>query len=361
MFEYQAGNTPIDARNAFPIGIFLLILLIIAAVLFAVYYFVTKRQKYLKSDEYKEKEKNRPTTRKDVSKIVKEHNLTKEQGEMLWDICSMSETKNITYQLKNNNEISELFRIAYKIYKDEDSDDQKIFDFFTLLYKMETIVANNKAVSSTRSIPISTVVFFISETGEQHPFPLVKNTEDGFFLEIPEFLFNSPRRPKILVRSRFTFKTNQGLSYNFVARIIRYDNNSPEKFYMIVGHSENLTSQVQRHFKRDYFERNCSFSPVRFIRQEGVEDSFAASPKEYPGKVTNLSGGGCCIQTELPIKEGQHLAIKIPDLNIDEQIIGVIRKTRRLPVMGYAIHIQFLRISVKAQNRIFGLVYKYEI
>lgn len=361
MFEYQAGNTPIDARNSFPLGIFFLVLLIIALAIFLLYILISRKQKYLKSDEYKEKEKNRPTTHKDITKVVKENFLSKEQGEMLWEICSMCQTKNIIYQLKNNNELSDLFRNAYNVYKERKIDDQKMFDFFTLLYKMETIVANNKAVPSTKFIPVSTVIFYISETGEQYPFPLVKNTEDGFYLEIPEFLFNSPRRPKILTRSRFTFKTNQGLSYNLVARVIRYDNNSPEKFYMIVGHSEDLTSQVQRHFKRDYFERNCTFSPVRYTKNTDSEDSFASSTKENPGKLVNLSGGGCCIQTELPIKEGQNLAIKIPDLGFDEQIIGVIKKTRRLPVMGYAIHIQFLRISVKSQNRIFSLVYKYEI
>lgn len=361
MFEYQAGASPLEARGSFPIGIFFLVIAIISLVIGIIYFFINKRQKYLKSDEYKEKQRNRPTTRKDITIIEKENFLTKEQGDMLWDICQMANCKNIVYQLKDNNEISELFRTAYKIYRDEDSDEQKIFNFFGLLYKMETIVANNKAVSNTKYIPVSTVIFFLSDGGEQLPFPIIKNNEDGFYLEIPEFLFNSPRRPKVLARSRFTFKTNQGLSYNFVARIIRYDNSVKDQFLMVVGHTDKLISQVQRHFKRDYFERECSFSPIKIYKNTNGDDTIYYSQKQYPGKVTNLSAGGCCIQTDLPIREGQDIKVTIPDLNTDENIIGVIRKTRRLPIMGYAIHIQFLRISVKAQNRIFSLVYKYEI
>lgn len=360
MFEYQAGTSPLEARGAFPMGTFLLFLAIIAAVIAAVYIIIKKRQEYFNSDEFKEKERNRPTTRKDIVKIEKEHNLTKEQGDMLWDICQMSNAKNIIYQLKDNNEISELFRTAYDIYRQEDSSEQKIFDFFTLLYKMETIVAKNKAVTNTKFIPVSTIVFYLSDGGEQLPFPIVKNTTDGFYLEIPQFLFESPRKPKILARSRFTFKTNQGLSYNFVARVIRYDHNN-EQYFMVVGHTDNLTSQVQRHFKRDYFERECSFSPILLNKNEENDDIFVYSSKIYQGKCTNLSGGGCCIQTDMPIKEGQNLRVMIPDLNTEENIIGVIKKTRRLPITGYAIHIQFLRISLKSQNRIFSLVYKYEI
>lgn len=361
MFEYQAGTSPLEARGSFPLGIFFLVIAIIAALIAIVYILIKRRQDYLNSNEYKEKERNRPTARKDITFIEKENGLTKEQANMLWDICEISNAKNIIYQLKDNNEISELFRTAYNIYRQEDASDQKIFDFFTLLYKMETIVAKNKAVTNTKFIPTSTVIFYLSDGGEQLPFPVVKNTNDGFFLEIPQFLFESPRKPKILARSRFTFKTNQGLSYNFVARIIRYDNIG-EQYLMVVGHTDNLTSQVQRHFKRDYFERDCSFSPILMNKNRtDNDDVFIYSSKIYQGKCTNLSGGGCCIQTDMPIKEGQNLRVIIPDLETDENIIGVIKKTRRLPIIGYAIHIQFLRISLKSQNRIFSLVYKYEI
>ncbi len=360
MLEYQAGNSPLEARTSFPIGLFFLFLAIFAVILTVVYIIHKKHQTYLQSDSYKEKERNRLTTKKDINFIVKENNLTPEQGDMLWEICQLTESKNIIYQLKDNNDISALFQKAYNIFKERNDSDDKLFDFFILLYKMETIVAKNKAVTNTKFIPISTVIFFLNG-GEQLPFPLIKNTEDSFYLEIPEFLYNSPRRPKILARSRFTFKTNQGLSYNFVARIMRYENNTPGQFLMVVGHTDNLQSQIQRHYKRDYFERKCSFSPIQISKDDINGDHYIYSPKKYDGSVTNLSAGGCCIQTDMPIKEGQHLRVFIPDLNTNENIIGVIKKTRRLPITGYAIHIQFLRISIKSQNRIFSLVYKYEI
>lgn len=362
MFDYQAGSTPLEARGSFPIGIFFLILFIIVIILGVIYFIIKKRQDYLKSDKYKEKEKNRPTTRKDIKLIEKEHGLLPEQGQMLWEICEMTQTKNILFQLKDNNDITQLFQSAYNTFKNNKTSDEKIYQFFSLLYKLETIVAKNKALTNTRFIPVSSIIFYLSSNGEQHPFPMVYNKPDGFFLEIPQFLYSSPHKPKILTRTRFIYKTKLGLSYNIVARVIRYDVSNQDQYLMVVGHSENIESQVQRHFKRDYTERQCAFSPVRIDRTNGSgKDTFIYSTKKYTGKITNLSAGGCCFQTDLGIKEGQHLRIIIPDVGIKENIIGVIKKTRKEQIMGFSIHIQFVRISLQAQNRISSLVYRFEL
>ena len=85
------------------------------------------------------------------------------------------------------------------------------------------------------------------------------------------------------------------------------------------------------------------------------------TPKEYNGKITNISSGGCCLKTNLPIKEKQYLSIRIPNLEIHEDIIGIIRRTRQLLDNSYNLHIQFLQISVESKNRINAYAFKYEI
>ena len=91
------------------------------------------------------------------------------------------------------------------------------------------------------------------------------------------------------------------------------------------------------------------------------EEKYIVSEKEYEGKITNISAGGCCIQTDLPIKEKQYIGIILPDTGIDETIVGIIRRTRRLPTGKLALHIQFIQISLATKNRIHTLVYKYEL
>ena len=91
-------------------------------------------------------------------------------------------------------------------------------------------------------------------------------------------------------------------------------------------------------------------------------DYYTGAPwYEYAGKITNISAGGCCIQTTLPIKEKQYIGVSLPDTGIDEVMVGIIRRTRRLPTGKLALHIQFVQISLFAKNRINTLVYKYEL
>ena len=235
-------------------------------------------------------------------------------------------------------------------------------NFFVCLFKLEMAVAQTKKFLSTRQIPVSTVVFYISQEGEQYPFTVTLNQKDFFTAEIPEFIYKSPRRPALLTRSRFTFRTPDGLSYNLITRIIRYNEGNDGKFYMVISHSEQLEIQSQRHFKREFFERDCLFSSVKVNENpKKGEEKYIISDKEYEGKISNISAGGCCIQTTLPIKEKQYIGVHLPDTGIEETIIGIIRRTRRLPTGKLALHIQFVNISLAATNKIYTLVYKYEL
>ena len=191
---------------------------------------------------------------------------------------------------------------------------------------------------------------------------IVQNQKDFFVVEIPDFIYNSPRKPEKLTRSRFTFKTHDGLSYNLVTRIIRYNQANDGKYQMIISHTDQLESQAQRHFKREFFEMQCNFASVKENPKPGKNESkYIVSETEYEGKLSNISAGGCCIQTTLPIKEKQLIGVILLDAGIDETIIGIIRRTRKLPTGILALHIQFLEISLEARNRIYTLVYKYEL
>ncbi|MBP5519471.1 MAG: PilZ domain-containing protein [Treponema sp.] len=363
---YGSGSgSPIEARqtHAPDIAIIIVLLIIFAAILGIAFVIYMRIANYYKSEKYLEKERNRKTKFKDVQKLAKEHNLSNADCSILWEVCRVTECNNVVFYIKSNSEVNELFREAYQIMKDKKLfTEQKMNDFFVCLFKLEKIVAQTKKVLSTRQIPPSAVIFYISNEGEQYPFTVIQNQKDFFTAEIPQFLYDERRRPALLTRSRFTFKTSDGLSYNLITRIIRYNEGNDGKYYMVLSHSEQLECQAQRNFKRDFFEKECHFSAVRVTDNppKGVE-KYQLSEKQYAGKLTNISAGGCCIQTDLPIKEKQFIGVKLPETGIEETIIGIIKKTRRLPTGKLALHIQFMQISLSAKNRIYTLVYKYEL
>lgn len=361
----SGSGSPIEARQTHaPDVIIIIILLAILAALLGIAFIIFKKiSDYYKSDAYLEKEQTRKTKYKDIVKLAKEHNLTQADSNILWEVCQITNCNNILFFIKSNTEVNELFHTAYDIMKQENKFTEKSMnDFFVCQFKLELIVAQTKKFLSTRQIPPETVIFYISPEGEQYPFTVTQNQKDFFTAEIPEFIFKSPRKPALLTRTRFTFKTPDGLSYNLITRIIRYNEGNDGKFYMIISHSEQLESQAQRHFKREFFEKECLFSSVKQNEKpKKGEEQYIVSEKEYAGKITNISAGGCCIQTELPIKENQLIGVHLPDSGIEETIIGIIRRTRRLPTGKLALHIQFLQISLAATNRIYTLVYKYEL
>lgn len=362
MFFLYGNNSgsPILARKSAPLFTVILILGIIIGIVVALGILISKIREYKKSDKYIEKEKDRITTYSDIVKYANQNEFSSNEKAIFWEICQITRWKNIFYTLKDNSSVNELFRKAYYIMKEKkDLSDKKLNLFFKTLFKIETIVAQYRKLISSKQIPLQSMIFYISDEGEQYPFTIIQNTKDFFVIEIPEFIAKTQRRPPILKQSRFTYKTNDGLSHNFVTRIIRYDENDPKQIKAIIAHTDKLECQTLRKFKREFFEEKCQFSAV--IHNQSGQNKYVIKSEKLEGKITNISGGGCCIRTNLPIKENQYLCIFLESIGINEKLIGIIRRTRKLPNGTFSLHIQFLDLPISIENKILALVYKYEL
>lgn len=356
------SGSPIEARATAPVFLIILFLLIVGAVIGAIFLISNQLAKYRKSEKYIQKAQQRPTKRREVVEFGKAQKFTNSEISLLWKICSCTEFPNITYNLKTTEDVDSLFRNAYPKLKEANYFDEESLDrFFTLFYKIELIVAQRKSISSSKQIPLSSTISYITKSGEQIPLTLTVNTRESMTLEIPDFINNSKEKPEPLARSRFTYKTPQNLTYNFIARVIRYENNEKEgvkHHFMVVSHSEQLESQAQRHFKREFTEEACTFCSLRFSEDKHTGKLINIySDKIYKGKITNISAGGCCIHTTLPVKEKQSLCVSIANYDI-WKIPGVIRKTRRLPGGKFALHVQFTKINLETKNKIQAIIYK---
>ena len=95
-------------------------------------------------------------------------------------------------------------------------------------------------------------------------------------------------------------------------------------------------------------------------KRKGVKNNiFSISEKSNEGILLNISEGGCCIKTNLAIKENQNILIHLPFLQTDEQIIGIIKHTRKFTDKTFALHIQFINLSIKTKNLILSYVYNF--
>ena len=242
--------------------------------------------------------------------------------------------------------------------------------FFELNFTLEKISATTKSLLSTKQFHLESIVFYLTHESEQFPFYVKANDSHFLALEIPKFMFDNPRlKPPLLERLRFITKAQNGMTYHFTSRAMRYQTNPDGKIHIIIKHSEDLVNQAHRNSKREFLDTECLFSPAHLVhtvenekkKKHTQEEDFVVRPKEYDGRLTNISSGGCCIKTTLPIKEKQYLSLRVPSLELHEHMIGIIRRTRKLLDNTYNLHIQFLKISLESKNKINAYAFKYEI
>ena len=358
------SGSPLEARATAPIFLIFFLLFLIFAVLGAIFIISLQITKYKKSEKYIQKVQNLPTKKKDVVELGKNQHFSSTEINLIWKICSIAKFPNINYNLKAIDDVDKLFRSAFPQLKESAYfNNERLDNFFSTLYKMELMVAQRKTISSTRQINVGRKIAFLSNDGGQHQLTVVENTRDSMTLEIPDYINEEKGRPEPLARSRFTYKTPDGLTYNFIARVIRYENNIKEGVehnFMVLSHSEQLESQAQRHFKREFTDQLCTFCSLKFTEdKESGELKPVYSDKIYKGKLANISGGGCCIHTNLPVKERQNISVSIAGYDI-WKVPGVIRKTRRLPGGKFALHIQFSNLPLTLKNKIQAIIYKYD-
>ena len=366
---FQIGSSPLSARASFPIGVYIIGVVIVAAVILGIWFLTKRIIAYRNSEEYIKKQLERPTTLKDIKKFTEDNRLTPEMSDCLWDMCRTFKVPNINYLIRETETLEEFFRKFYFYSKEHGATVEYIDTLFGLTFTVEKISAATKNLLSTKQLPLESVVFYLTHESEQFPLYVKINNNDFVALEVPKFLVERPNiKPPLLERLRFITKTSNGMTYHFTSRAMRYQNNPDGKIYLIIAHSEDLLNQAHRNSKRESIDADCIFSPARLAKPEEKskkakfdEDVYIVAQKEYNGKVTNISSGGCCIKTNLPIKEKQYLSLRIPSLDIDDHIIGIIRRTRQLLDNTYNLHIQFLHIELESKNRINAYAFKYEI
>ena len=342
--------SPIQARNTPGIYNWMVIPLYIIIIFIFIYLLYRYIKRLHATPEWIEAQKKRPTTRKDCAATAKRFSLTKDEELLLWDICRTTKATNITHTINNADTLDAIFKKYYNTMISSRADEEKISKIFLLRYKIEMADASESVITSTTGLVQGTKIIYIAPDKTQIQCKLKKNTAENMTLAVPHNFFNSHAKPEPLSKAQFIFTTHSGMTYTFMARVIRYSTGLDNGAEMVLAQTNDVRTQAKRKSKRSDINIPCTFSAV----------SENAKTREHSGTLTNISADGCCILTNLPIKENQNIAVSIMLAEKTYDAFGKIVSTHKnITSEAVFLDIVFTKISSEARNRIFAYVYNY--
>ena len=124
---FQIGSgSPLDARAGFPIGIFIVGVILVATLIGGIFMLTKHLLDYKKSDKYIQKQLERQTTQKDVKKFTETNRLTPAMSTLLWDVCKTMKLPNINYLIKQPEVVAEKFKEYYYLIKEQNISEEDL-------------------------------------------------------------------------------------------------------------------------------------------------------------------------------------------------------------------------------------------
>ncbi len=365
MYNWAAvSGSPLLARQNIAqwAGIIFLIVFILG-LFFAIAVLIKALHKH-SSPEWASKQQDRPTKLKNVNAVAQKYHLSKDEKNMLWEICRTQIAQNIEYLIHDHEKLTELFRNHYLYLLGKNESEETIALLFTLLYRLEQAHAVSREINSSRNIPDGTDLTYIDQSGRKYLLKLLRHDKDAQYVQ-PSDLFRSlEAKPKELEKITLYFVLPENMHYKMLARIIRYQTAADGTFQMLLTHSNDVFRFNRRQSKRLSVNLKCQFASVDIeIKNKNRigEIVYSPSEKKYEGMLSDISSGGCSLITSLPLKKDQYIYIEFNiDKLHDDNAIGILCAGQKMQDNGiYLMHIKFIKIALDIQNRIRAYIYNF--
>ncbi|WP_294427704.1 PilZ domain-containing protein [uncultured Treponema sp.] len=361
MFPLQTGS-PLQARldvNIFSVILILLLIIFIITVIFVISKLATN---YVRSPAYIEKKKNRPTSLKDINEIAALCSLTKEEKEVLAQMCKMYRTPNIKYLVRDYQSIQECLKAQFRVF-DKNQDEIGKTYLFAMRRKLFKVFCQQGLIKNSKNISAGTIFTYTVAKGFHHKLTLVENNPDAMILNLPPVL-KQEELPKQLEKVNFIFEMEDGTPYNIETRVVRYQIGKENENQIVVVHSDKVSALQKREQERAELNLSCKFHSVKTVVEgSGKKEkiSYIPSEKAHDGVLEDISAGGCRLIATLPIKAEQNIFIEGQfNMKDNDHAIGTIVRTTKRSDGIYILHIKFIKIDVKVVNRIQAMVCKYD-
>ena len=319
--------------------------------------------KYRQTLEYAEKNKDRPSSKKDITAIARKASLTDEETLMLMEICERNKIPNIIFAIKDCDIIESWLLEHFKIISRIGNEITKK-RLFSIRTKLLSIISKEIVLKNSRAIPLQTTLVFTPSQGIHHSFTIVNSNQEELWLELPHEL-TQDEKPEILSKVKVNFEYTNRTPYEMENRVIRYQKDKNNKDILICAQTDSITPLQKRSHQRLNLNIPCKFASVKTeVTSEGKKSKTEYKPGEkyYDGILAEVSGGGCKILTSLPIKPEQYLIVNgWLDGKADATAIGKIVRTTKNKKNEFSLHVKFVSIDDVTYNRINAAACGYSI
>lgn len=354
--DFQAGSSPLASRANPLIYVAIIVALLVIGLSILIWFGIKFLQNYKNSNQYLENAAKKITSSTDVNNFCSKYKIPKNEKTILLKICKKIRIPNIFYLIKEKDGLLNFLNKFYSEKKAELSTDD-LFSFFNLRFRLEKIFSNFTIYKSSRQIPLKTEISTVIKNSGKFKFILCENNKDFMILDPePNFISNT-KKPEPMEKLLFSFSSETSLQYGFFSRIIRYERTEQGSLRVIISHPSILYKQAKRNFKRAKTNETILFKSAKPKTPKG----FSIGEKSFYGKITNISAGGVCLYTDLPIKANQFVELNLSPFGLSENIIGKIVSTRNTMKKGfYNLHIHFIQISKEDRVKIQKLSFDIE-
>lgn len=305
--------------------------------------------------------------KKELKEVIAEYGFTDEQADFFTRLCNTNLVGNPRHLLANAREFDEFIAETIARLHTAASPEREIERQKTLLFTIRETVSNrsrtSKKITSTRSLPNGQPFTLITGKEEHYPSVIVINSPSGLLCKVPRDIFGNELRLPLWSKVRILFYTRTGESYQVSGRILRYESGKNETM-MLIAHTNSVKAFPNRRHDRKSIRTPCTISHVtvaNVVSGKHTEHKFYPSPKKFPGKILDISSGGCSIETPTPQSTGEYISIEcILEGKIEDTIIGkIIRMNPSVEPTESVIHVQFAKMPRATMNRIFAYIYNY--
>ncbi len=241
--------------------------------------------------------------------------------------------------------------------------ENKKLSIYQIKQKIERISLETDRLSDTKKLKVSQKLTFQMENGSRYPSEVTSNTTDFYCVKQPVGKNNLPIKWSKGSKITLLLWGKDGKEYGFYSKILGY---KPVKGInsIFLQHSSKITRAQSRRFKRKDLKRPCYFFPIQ-IRITGKgrrerKEAVVLKTKGQMGTITNLSSGGCAIQTTKPLKKGDLLRLNFEPVRGNTVVIfGKIVDNEEKGRLYTSMHVMFTKASCKNLNKINECIYEF--
>lgn len=344
----------------------IIIFLVIAAVFVGIFIVggIVSRQRNLKFDP----EQRRKYGRYVFHRMAKNLGLQKHHIEILDYLIRVCNVRQPFLLFSNSGLLDDTLKKGiYALHQDTGLKEEQRESRLTYLFQIKQIIERNTrkgtGVRSTIMMRPGQSVTITTDRGKQYNSHVVSNLKDMVALAAVNDRAGSQIRWPRGTRIRVNFWRESDAGYAFESKVLGYDR-IKGKVCILLHHARTLKREQQRKYRRTPIHRPCFFFPVLIVDsgsgRRAAKKAVVQTTRRYLGNLTDISAGGCSINSVYPLQSGSLCKIEF-ELARRQRItvFGKVKSIRKSGFRARVMHIMFTKMSSHYLNQIYLYVYDF--